>query len=271
MALIPAGTFWMGCNAAKDKDCSGDTSEHPQHKVTLSAYYLDVTEVTVVDYAKCYAAGKCAEPAGDANSPDCNWDSSAKKAKSGRDQHPVNCVDWFNAQKYCKWRGGQVDPTNAARYDLPTEAQWEMAARGDCEKNGKAAADDVGCKAAMRTYPWGDQAADCSLAVMYNGSQTGCGKSVTWPVGGIVAGDSPYGLHDMAGNVSEWVRDWYSSTYYSGSPLQDPFNNTSSSWRVVRGGNFGSSANELGGGNRDGGNASTKYYTVGLRCSRSHP
>ncbi|MBM4345366.1 MAG: SUMF1/EgtB/PvdO family nonheme iron enzyme [Deltaproteobacteria bacterium] len=271
MVLIPAGTFWMGCNASKDNQCSGYSQESPQHKVTLSAYYMDVTEVTVVEYAKCYAAGKCAEPGGDSKSSSCNWDSGAHKAKAGRDQHPVNCVDWFNAQKYCQWRGGLLDAANAAKYDLPTEAQWEMAARGDCEKNGKAGTDDAGCKAAMRTYPWGDQAATCSFAVMYNGSASGCGTGTTAAVGSKTAGASPYGLHDMAGNVWEWTRDWYSSSYYSGSPLQDPFNNTSASYRVKRGGGFNSSADSLRAGNRSNDYPSYLSNVIGLRCSRSSP
>ena len=191
----------MGCNATKDTVCSGQTNENPQHKVALSAYFIDVTEVTVAEFKKCMDAGGCAAPGGDASCGSySNWDSVAVKAKSGREQHPVNCVNWTESQKYCKWRGGQVDAANAAKYDLPTEAQWEMAARGSCEKNGKAATDDAGCKAAMRTYPWGEQAPSCTYTIMSDGG-VGCGANTTAVVGSKAAGDSPYGAHDIAGNV----------------------------------------------------------------------
>ena len=264
----------MGCNAIKETGCGGD--ETPQHKVTLSAYYMDLTEVTVAEYKKCVAAGQCAEPGGDSTSSYCNWDSAGKTAKAGRDQHPVNCVNWTESQKYCKWRGGQVDVANASKYDLPTEAQWEMAARGDCEKNGKAASDDAGCKAAMRTYPWGDQTPSCTYAVMSDGGN-GCGKNTTAAVGSKVAGDSPYGVHDMAGNVWEWVRDWYSSSYYGSSPgsdpmNSDPMNSVSASFRVIRGGSFGFVAAHLRAGDRINVTPSFAFnYDFGVRCARSAP
>jgi len=275
MVLIPAGTFWMGCNATKDTHCSKQTKENPQHKVKLSPYYIDVKEVTVADYAKCFAAGKCQEPGGDSKKVYCNWDTSAKKAKPGRDQHPVNCVSWIEAQNYCKWRGAMVDAENKAKYDLPTEAQWEMAARGDCAKNGTAATDDAGCKAAMRTYPWGNQLATCSLAVLYDEAAggCGCGGCSTLAVGSKPAGVSPYGLHDMSGNAWEWVRDVYGLNYYSVSPLQDPFDGPGDPFgnHGIRGGNFNWTAEVVRAGQRNGTYSNALDLYVGLRCGRSFP
>jgi len=259
MAYVPAGTFWMGCNAVKDANCQAD--ENPQHKVTLSSYYMDVNEVTTTQWKACVDGGGCTAPGGDGMSSYCNWDTAGAKVKSGREQFPANCVDWTQSQAYCKWRG--------AAFDLPTEAQWEMAARGDCVKNGKPAGDPT-CAQAMRTYPWGDTAADCSYAVMNNGSH-GCGTNATWAVGSKTAGDSPYGLHDMAGNVWEWNRDWYDSAYYGSSPASDPTGPASGSSRVDRGGSFGDGASSLRGSLHYATPPSYAYVYLGLRCARSYP
>ena len=245
MVLIPAGTFWMGCNAAKDSSCQDN--EKPQHKVTLSAYYMDLTETTVGQYKACVDAGVCtapsaAQPADHATYP-------------GLRNNPVNNVTWTQAQQYCQWRG--------VGFDLPTEAQWEMAARGSCEKNGSAA-DDAGCAAAMRTYPWGEAVASASYAVM-------TGSWATAAVGSKPAGDSPYGLHDMAGNVWEWSRDWYGEKYYSSSPATDPLNSVSDSYRVGRGGSRYIDAVSLRAGFRTYDTPSDADDYLGMRCMRSSP
>ncbi len=242
MVLIPAGTFWMGCNAAKDGSCSGISYESPQHKVTLSSYYMDITETTVGQFNACVDAGACAGP-----------------TQSGPTNNPVANVIWEESQAYCKWRG--------AAFDLPTEAQWEMAARGSCEKNGSTA-DDAGCAASMRTYPWGEAAATCNYAVMYDdGVNYGCGTNTTWAVGSKAAGDSPYGLHDMAGSVWEWARDSYGA--YSPGAAVDPVAAASDFYRVIRGGGFDAVAVDLRAGFR-------YYYAdanvyIGQRCMRSYP
>jgi len=169
MCLIPAGSFWMGCNSAVDNDC--DSDESPYHEVTLSGYYIDKTEVTVDDYADCVTAGACTAPS--TASSYCNWEVS------GKGNHPVNCVNWSQAGEYCTWAGKR----------LPTEAEWEKAARGT---DG-------------RKYPWGNEDATCEYAVMDDGVN-GCGTDSTWNVcSKSPAGDSPYGLCDMSGNVWEWV------------------------------------------------------------------
>ena len=218
MGHVAPGTFWMGCNSAKAKKCGG--AELPQHAVTLSGYDIDLTETTVGQYKACVAAGVCKVP--DA----VQWTQYA--TYPGLTNNPVNFISWTQAQQYCKWRG--------AGYDLPTEAQWEMAARGSCDKNGSTAS-DPNCATAMRTYPWGEAAATCSYVVMDSSDYGfGCGTFKTWAVGSLPAGDSPYGLHDMAGNVAEWTRDWYET--YPATAQVDPLGPSSGEKHVMRGGSF---------------------------------
>ncbi len=157
MVAIPAGVFWMGCNASKDTDCDM-ASEAPQHKVTLSGFDIDLTETTVAQYKQCVNAGTCSPPI-ICNNTYANW------GVAGKEQHPVNCVTWTQARQFCNWRG--------AGYDLPTEAQWEMAARGSCVLNGSSDS-DPNCATAMRTFPWGQATASCDFAIMLGKSLPGC-------------------------------------------------------------------------------------------------
>jgi formylglycine-generating enzyme required for sulfatase activity len=243
MVLIPAGDFWMGCNAAKDGSCAGD--EKPQHQVTLSAYYMDLDEVTVDDYAGCVSAGGCSTPNTNGS---CNW------GKGGKGSHPINCVDWFQASAYCAW----------ADKRLPTEAEWEKAARGGCE----TVTGD--CKTGMRTYPWGEAAASCTYAVMKDGG-AGCGTDGTLPVGSrSSAGDGPYGLRDMSGNVWEWCADWYDAIYYETSPSQDSKGPVGAkSHRVNRGGSWNNGGNFLRAAYRNGGTPEDRGNNLGFRCART--
>jgi len=233
--LIPASSFWMGCNEAVD-DCYSD--EYPYHEVYLDAYYIDRTEVTAAAYESCVTAGGCTAPAGSG--------SYSTYQKPGMEGHPVNYVTWFQAESYCAWAGKR----------LPTEAEWEKAARGT---DG-------------RKYPWGNEAATCDYAVMYDGGN-GCGTGETWDVcSKSPAGDSPYGLCDMAGNVWEWVADWYDSDYYATSPANNPTGPNSGSGRVKRGGSFGGFGDVgdfLRVSNRGYGDPSYSVYDYGFRCARS--
>ena len=197
MARVPAGTFTMGHPSDNPY-----ALEAPAHRVTLDAYCIDRTEVTVDAYAKCVAAGGCAEAPrtwdhlpGNPVYPDpglCNG------GKPGLEEHPINCVTWFHAEAYCAWAGKR----------LPTEAEWEHAARGD---DG-------------RTFPWGnddpvrDGPEDDKLVWHARGLQQNV--SITMPVGSFPAGASPYGLLDMAGNVEEWVADW--AEIYAPDPVKNP-------------------------------------------------
>lgn len=205
MCLIPEGSFWMGCDGVAaggpcdvDYNCAAD--EKPYHEVILPAYYIDRTEVTVEAWGECVTDGICTEPS---TGSFCNWKAT------GREGHPVNCINWSQAAAYCGWAGKR----------LPTEAEWEKAARGT---DG-------------RKYPWGNDPAACDLAVM-----GGCPGDTLDVCSKTPAGDSPYGLCDMAGNVWEWVSDWYDSGYYSSSPASNPAGPDSGSNRVSRGGSFDS-------------------------------
>jgi formylglycine-generating enzyme required for sulfatase activity len=198
MVYVPAGEFLMG-SADSDKDASSD--EKPQHTVYLDAFWIDHTEVTNAQYKKCVQAGTCTAS------------SYASDSSFNGDTQPVVGVDWNNAVTYCEWVGRQ----------LPTEAQWEKAARGT-----------DGC-----IYPWGNQTATCEYAVMDDGSGKGCGKgSAAWVVGSKPKGASPYGALDMAGNVWEWAADWYDGKYYASSPFKNPTGPSSGSSRVLRGGSW---------------------------------
>jgi formylglycine-generating enzyme required for sulfatase activity len=264
MVLVPGGTFWMGCNATKDKNCAAD--EKPQHKVTVSPFFMNTTEVTGSQYLACVDAGACKEPVvgcSGAAFVSINWDASAAMPKAGRAQHPVNCIDWDQARAYCQWLG--------AGHDLPTEAQWEFAARGSCEKN-KSSATDPGCAATMRTHPWGEQTPTCDLAILNSSVGLDCGGQNTAAVGIVPGGASPYGLQDMSGNVSEWVRDAYAS--FGASAASDPFvAGTATDKRAVRGSSFKVAAiwPEARAGARKSATVTVAYSTVGFRCVAALP
>ena len=196
MVLIRAGTFMMGSN-------NGHHDEQPVHKVTLSAFYLDKHEVTVKDYRRCVAAGKCAALD---NARELFSGTNCNSTRRNRPKHPINCLSWFHAVSYCEWIGKR----------LPTEAEWEYAARGT----------------AARTYPWGEEARDASRAVVEGVVLEG----KTEPVCSKPAGNTPEGACDLAGNVWEWVADWYGA--YSSEAQTDPRGPEQGSERVYRGGNF---------------------------------
>jgi len=189
MVYVPAGKFEMGSE-------EGEENEKPQHTVYLDAYYIDQTEVSNAQYMACVKAGACVQPADTAY---YNSDAFA--------DHPIVNVSWYNADDYCEWAGRQ----------LPTEAQWEKAARGT---DG-------------RTYPWGE-GFDCSFANFF-----GCTDYQTSSVGYYgKKGASPYGAYDMAGNVWELVADWYDRDYYRNSPSSNPTGPSNGTYRVVRGGSY---------------------------------
>jgi formylglycine-generating enzyme required for sulfatase activity len=195
MVYVPVGEFLMG---STDSDPMTQDDEKPQHTVYLDAFWIDRTEVTNAQYKKCVSAGAC------------RASSYANDSQFNGDNQPVVGMDWNDAQAYCQWAGRQ----------LPTEAQWEKAARG----------------ADGRIYPWGNQPATCEYAVMDDVSGNGCGKGHTaWPVGSKPKGVSPYGALDMAGNVWEWVADWYDDKYYANSPSRNPQGPSSGQFRVMRG------------------------------------
>jgi len=196
---IPAGTFHMG-----GFDVRAAPDEFPAHDVTLDAYWMDQIEVTNVMYQLCVSAGVCTLPQ--------NL-GTARKAKYFDDpafkDYPVVYVTWGQAKSYCEWAGRR----------LPTEAEWERAARGDD----------------MRTFPWGEDKADYRFA-NFNMLVTDTSRVGSYPLGA-----SPFGVLDMAGNVAEWTNDIYRGNYYSVSPLENPQGPAEGStfFRVVRGGSLG--------------------------------
>lgn len=231
MVEVPAGAFWMGC-----ENCSsGDAS--PYHEVTLDAFQIGQTEVTVSEYLACVQSAMCEAPSGLKSNVGCNW------GVSGMEEHPVSCVDWKQAAGYCAWRGAR----------LCTEAEWEKAARGT---DG-------------RIYPWGDTDPSCTYAVFNpGGDEEGCGTGWTWPVGLKPAGACPYGALDMAGNLFEWVADWYDSTYYGGSPTSNPKGAGYGVERVTRGSGYQYVGETLRAYRRYPNSPGGHYY-VGFRCCRS--
>ncbi len=180
MVLIPGGTFQMGgLNGQAQPD------EKPDHKVTLKSFWLDKTEVTKSQYAQCVAAGACEIPNELKSSTRSDYYTNAEYA-----DYPVVFVTWNDAKTYCEWAGRR----------LPTEAEWEFAARGND----------------FRNYPWGD--ADPTEET----ANFGYKNKDTVKAGSYPNGASPYGILDMAGNVWEWVADYYSASYYEKSPAENP-------------------------------------------------
>ena len=227
---IAGGAYRMG-------SADGSDDERPVHEVEVGTFEMARTETTVEQYGACVKAGACTAPRS-SNKYD-NW------GKAGRERHPVNTVTWDHAVAFCRWAGGR----------LPTEAEWEYAARG----RGRPV-----------TYPWGEEKATCDRAVM-NGGGYGCGEDRTWPVCSKERGNTPEGLCDMAGNVWEWVSDWYDKGYYASSPRRSPSGPSRGSGRVLRGGSFGSYAAGLRVSYRNVYSPGVASVVLGFRCARSNP
>lgn len=219
MIAIPKGTFMMGC--MHPDRCSPD--EYPAHAVELSDFEIQQNEVSQGDYEACMAAGKCTRPA-------------ANFEPEQQGQLPVRDVSWSQAQAYCAFVGMR----------LPTEAEWEKAARGT---DG-------------RSYPWGEAEPSCDLV-----NFDGCGGLE--PSGEKPHGASAYGVNDMAGNVLEWVSDYYGSDYYGKSPPADPQGPASGNMRVARGGSFESDPRSVTTSRRISAHPDIAYDAIGFRCARS--
>ena len=233
LVYVPAGEFLMG---SAEGDTDADADEKPQHQVYLDAFWMDRTEVTTDQYQQCVAAGKCAAPS-------CRG--------TGQGNHPVVCVSWQDAADYCAWAGRR----------LPTEAEWEKAARGT---DG-------------RKYPWGNQNvagdrlnfADRSLDVDWADKNVNDGYQFTAPVGSYPKGASPYGALDMAGNVWEWVADWYDENYYSSSPARNPVGPASGNSRVLRGGSWVDDQWGVSAAHRFWSLPDYRFDNLGFRCALS--
>ncbi len=240
MVYVPAGEFLMGSPEGVGMD-----DEHPQHTVYLDAYWIDQTEVTNAMFAMCVKAGSCIEPASTGSFLIDSYFGNPAYA-----DYPVIFVRWDQAQIYCEWAGRQ----------LPTEAQWEKAARGT---DG-------------RIYPWGsdfncktgnyNDETEINDAVVAGGSNCD-GYAVTAPVGNYPTGASPYGALDMAGNVWEWVEDWYD--YYPSDRMTNPSGPLDGLERIQRGGSWLSLENNILSAYRGGSDPIGSREDLGFRCAIS--
>lgn len=227
MVYIPAGTFTMGWRF-------GEPGETAEHIVSLDAFWIDQNEVTNRQYALCVAAGACTEP-GQSRS----YDRETYYGNSDFDEFPVVFVNWEQAAAYCTWAGRR----------LPSEAEWEHAARGD---------DD-------RRYPWGNDVPNDTLA-NFNHLFID-----TRPVGSFPEGVSPFGVNDMAGNVAEWVNDWFIEQYYLRSPEQNPPGPSEGQVRTFRGGSFANVGENIRSTRRGHDSPQYNSSSVGFRCAADAP
>ncbi|HKA42093.1 MAG TPA: SUMF1/EgtB/PvdO family nonheme iron enzyme [Burkholderiales bacterium] len=217
--MIPAGAFTMG-----------DDEQSPRREVYLDAYYLDKYEVTTARYAKFLQATGLVRP------PEY-WQEVDQRR--GGDL-PVVGIDWGDARAYCRWAGRR----------LPTEAEWEKAARG----------------ADGRAYPWGNDDPSSARA-HYAQNATAAYKDGLAPVGSHEAGKSPYGVHDLAGNVAEWVADWYAEGF-SRSDVRNPKGPRNGEAKVIRGGGWRDPAERIKSARRTYASADNLADDIGFRCAR---
>jgi formylglycine-generating enzyme required for sulfatase activity len=271
MALVPAGEFTMG--SAPDEIASLVRRNHkansairqdeiPRHRVFLEAFYIDKYEVTNARFQQFvqttgYRTQAEREGGGKIRTgektwvdvPDANWRAPRGQGSSiaGLEAHPVVQVSWHDAKAYCTWAGKR----------LPTEAEWEKAARGT---DG-------------RLYPWGNQSdgtranfCDRNCPFAWKDDTVDDGYRSTAPVGSYEAGKSPYGAYDMAGNVWEWVADRYDAKYYQHSPARNPPGPSSGSQVVIRGGSWLYTAPDFRATERAGVPADRRNENIGIRC-----
>ena len=225
MAVIPAGEFRMGVDGM-----IGLEDERPRHKVWLDAYSMDLYEVTVARYTRFLAATN--------REPPSYWET-VKLAEHG--DRPVIGVSWDDAEAYCRWAGKR----------LPTEAEWEKAARGTDERN----------------YPWGNQKPTSDLANYALGARFSYSQ-VLRPVGTYEKSKSPYGLFDMGGNVWEWTQDWYDGAYYGKSPEKNPTGPEQGQFKVLRGGSWSDMAKYMLTYGRFKLLPTTRNSYTGFRCAQ---
>jgi formylglycine-generating enzyme required for sulfatase activity len=261
---IPAGPFEMGVDEYDSRFyLHAPQGTYPKVIVQMSDYCIQHTEVSVASYRECVDASACEEPAQVTEGlGECNY----ALVPSDREDHPVTCMTWEQARTYCRdWEGG----------DLPSEAQWEKAARGDSMDG--------------RILPWGDAPVSCTRANYdengpYNddtgeGSGYGCFHQYypsTWPVGYLrtTKGDSPYGVKDMAGNVAEVTLDCFDKTFYARCVEQgcvDPVDvEFEGCWHSARGGTTATEGSHLQTISRGGPGSDEFGTSIGFRCAKAY-
>jgi len=224
MVLVPAGEFTMGSD-------EGDDDEQPIHHVVLDSFYLDTFEVTNGRFAKFVAAIQSEPP----------WGFADQETPVVHADRPVRWVNWMEALGYCLWAGKR----------LPTEAEWEKAARGTDS----------------RTYPWGNDPPSAAHAVfgLTEGAET------VSPIGNRDKGQSPYGVHDLAGNLYEWVTDWYDEEFYTTNPPRNPRGPDEGTAKVQRGGSYINNPYRIRAAFRTKGDPTEHDPHVGFRCAQDAP
>jgi len=241
MVRVPAGSFTMGRKTAS-------ASERPEHRVTFSrGFYIDRTEVTAAQYAACVAAGACSSAG--LHGPDIATTDVGSRGtlcnsfQPTRSSHPINCVDRLQAEAYCRYAGKR----------LPTEAEWEYAARGPSN----------------RRFPWGNEVPSCALIVIERAGAGVCrdGTTGTAAVGSYPANASPFGALDMAGNVREWVADGFDEKAYRRGEVTDPEVQWKAGSRgIVRGGGWESPLGDASAWRRVSLDPATGDLSTGIRC-----
>ncbi len=201
MVEIPSGSFPMGVPPG-DRD--GGRDEYPRHEVLLDTFWIDQFEVTNGRYVEFVKSAGHRVPQNPTNPTRNLWQGDSITESLA--ERPVINVDWFDADAYCKWAGKR----------LPTEAEWEKAAKGTSD----------------RRFPWGN-VEPTTKHLNYN--QRWIGEKTLMPVGSYEAGKSPYGVYDVVGNVWEWVNDWYDARYYEKSPSKNPIGPQEGTKKVIRG------------------------------------
>jgi iron(II)-dependent oxidoreductase len=244
MVLVPAGPFLMGSDRRKDRNAY--PYEMPQRLVYLDAFEIDKYEVSAIQFLKFVLATD--------RQPLVDWRYDGGNFQESMAHHPVMHVSWYDADAYCRWAGKR----------LPTEAEWEKAARG---VDG-------------RLYPWGNEPAGLSRA---NFGRTGLSGPVRdrperlllYPplvaVDKYENGVSPYGVYQMLGNVAEWVADWYDRDYYRYAPDRNPKGPPTGTHKVFRGGGWIDSTTTMRVAMRNGADPKTKMNWLGFRCARDVP
>jgi len=238
MVFIPQGEFQMGCDPLHNGGFSCPVDELPLHPVMVGDYFIDRVEVTNAQYALCVKDGKCELPKNTASESHASYYDNPSFA-----DYPVIYVTWSDADAYCKWAGKR----------LPTEAEWEKAARGT----------------SVKAYPWGDNEPSCTLANVFNPATGGACLGDTQKAGSYPDGKSQFGVLDMAGNVFEWVNDWYSDTYYANSASDNPTGPTEGTYKVLRGGGWSSNGVFLRTASRSYDPDFNNTKDTGFRCASS--
>jgi len=250
MILVPAGSFKRGSDPAE-----GNSDERPEQEITISGFYLDKFEVTNAQYAVFLNDGNIDHFYVEMK---INENGSGKFVPmKGYENHPVSYVNWFDAKSYLEWLNSEI----GLSCRFPTEAEWEKAARGGIYLD---ASNSISNLLPERDYPWG--ATFDSNKAHYSGNTSE--YLLTAPVGHY-SGKSPYGIYDLAGNVTEWVSDWYSTNYYSEGETQNPQGPGSGFYRVLRGGSYMSDSGDLRVSKRASFFPGMRGASYGIRCAVS--